>query len=335
MPNMTATQITKAIVKATGSIFGEAEQRTYQNSLLGRLIANEPALFRNLSILKQSDEQPTKAQLFTRNKVASGTAKSAAHSGAFLDTMEKDITYQKRTQTFGVSYKQAANNNFNVDEVIQQGIATAVKNLYEDITAVAVAYLDTYRTQVATDSVVAFDGIGFKFDNPASEADFIFDNIAAALRKNKYFPLFDVVGDQPNFKQFRRIAAQGSGNSTNLSYTIPGIDYVVEEQITNSASGQAYAWQKGMVALSTWNERLNRQGFGDPESNQGFFTTIQDPVFGLLHDVHVTRGVADTSASSGNTQDVVDQWEITTIFTLQHAFLSTANETPIFKFVQG
>ena len=338
MANLTATQLLKAIVKAQNSIFGEAEMRTYQHSLLGRLIANENQVFTNLNALKQSDEQPTKAILFNRVYTASGTAKTAAHSGAFGDSFEKDIAYIKRVQPFAVSYKQAANNQFTYEEILSSQMRNAIMNLYEDISAYAVSWLDTNKSQVGTDSIIPFVETGapapFEFQNPAASKDRFFDYLKAAMRKNKYIPTYDVVGDQTNAAEFRRIAAQGSGNATNLSYTIPGLDYIEEEQIANTANGIAYAWQKGMVGMTSWNERLNRQGFGDPGDNQGFFTTVQDPVFGLLHDLHIKRDISDTSASNGNPQDVVDQYELTTIFTIQGAFISNANETSIFKFAQ-
>jgi len=208
--------------------------------------------------------------------------------------------------------------------------------LYEDISSYAVSWLDTNRTQVGDDSLILFDEVtNFQFDNPAAEKDNFFENLKAAMRKNKYRPMYDVVGDQRNAAEFRRIGAQGSANATNLAYTIPGISYVEEEQIANSANGLAYAWAAGMVGMTSWNEPLNRRGLGSPDANEGMFTTMQDPVFNLLHDLHIQRSIADTSGSAGNVQDVVDEYELSTIFTVQGAFQSTANASPIFKFVQG
>lgn len=336
MANLTDTQLLKAIVKSQVGIMGEAEMRTYEHSLLGKLYAGESAVFRDLNRLKQSDEQPTKAILFNRNYVASGTAKSATHAGAFADSFEKDIAYVKRVQKFKVSYKQASNNQFGYDEILQHNIKNAIINLYEDKSAYATAWLDSNRSQIGIDSVIAFDEItNHQFDNPAGQVDSIFDNTKAAMRKNKYRPMYDMVGDQLIAKEYRRIAAQGSANATNLEYQMPGISFVEEEQLANSASGMLYAWQQGMVGMTTWNEEVNRRGLGSIGSNEGLFTTFKDPIFGNLHDLHIMRGVADTSASAGHVQDIVDEYELTSIFTIQGAFSSTALETPIFKVVQG
>ncbi len=333
---MTASQLLKAIVKSQNGIFGEAEMRTFEHSLTGLLLGNENEVFTGLNSLKMSDEQPTKAILFNRNSITSGTVKAAAHSAAaFADTFEKDIAYIKRVQKFKVSYKQADNNQFGYQEILNHNIKNALINLYEDISIYNVAFLDTNRTQVATDSLLIFDSVtDDQFEVLAGDVDNFFEYTKASMRKNKYRPMYDMVGDQKNAAEFRRIGAQGSANSTNLSYTIPGLNYVEEEQIANSTLGLAYVFQSGMVGMTTWNEPMNRRGFGEPGDNEGMFTTFQDPIFGMLHDLHIQRSIVDTSGSGGNVQDVVDEYELTTIFTTQAAFESTATATPIFKVAQ-
>ena len=337
MANLTATQLLKAITKAQNGIMGDAEMRTWEHSLLRMLLGNDNQVFQNLTAMKMSDEQPTKAILFNRVYTASGTAKVAAHAAAaFADSFEKDIAFLKRVQTFKVSYKQADNNQFSYEEILQHNIKNALINLYEDLSTYNTAWIDTNRSQVATDSIMLFDEVtNDQFDNTAGNKDRFFDYLKAAMRKNKYRPMYDVVGDQVNAAEFRSIAAQGSGNSTNLSYTIPGLNYIEEEQLTSSANGTCYAWKSGMVGMTTWNEPQNRRGLGDPGANEGMFTTFRDDIMGINHDLHIMRSIVDTSGSNGNVQDVVDEYELTTIFTTQGAFESTATATPIFKFVQG
>ena len=336
MANLTATQLLKAITKASGTIMSEAEMRAYQHSLVGKLIGNENEVFQNVNGLKQSLEQPTKAILFNRQSIASGTAKVAAHTGAAADSFEVDIAYIQRVQTFQISYKRIANNQFTYQEVLNNKLKQAVMNLYDDISTYAVGWLATNRSQLADDSLILFDEItNYQFDNVLADNDLLFDNMKAAFRTNKYNGMIDLVGDMRVGQDFRRLGAQGSGNSTNLAYQIPGIDFVEEPQIAIAASGTAYGWQKGLVGMTSWNEALNKQGFGTPDDNKGLFTTVQDPIFGLMHDVHIKSDIADTSGANGNPQDVVEEYEISTIFTIQGAFESTATQTPIYRFVQA
>lgn len=336
MANLTATQLLKAITKAQVGIMGDAEMRTWEHSLLHMLLGNQNNVFRNLNALKKSDEQPTKAILFNRNSIASGTAKVAAHAAAaFADTFEVDVAYLKRVQTFKVSYKQADNNQFAYGEILQHNIKNALINIYEDLSSYNTAWIDTNRSQVGTDSIMIFDETPDQFDNLSADNDRFFDYLKAALRKNKYRPVYDVVGDQVNAAEFRRLSAQGTANATNEQYQMPGLNYIEEEQLTASANGTCYAWKKGMVGMTTWNEPQNRRGLGDPGANEGMFTTFRDSIMGIQHDMHIMRSLVDTSGSGGNVQDVVDEYEMTTIFTTQGAFESTATATPIFKFVQG
>lgn len=337
MANLTATQLLKAITKSQNGIMGDAEMRTWEHSLLAMLLSNDNSVFQNLTALKQSDEQPTKAILFNRNSIASGTAKEAAHAAAgFADSFEKDVAFLKKVQKFKVSYKQADNNQFTYEEILQHNIKNALINIYEDLSSYNTAWIDTNRSQVGTNSIMAFDAVtNDQFDNLTADKDRFFDYLKAAMRKNKYRPMYDVVGDQVNAAEFRRLSAQGAANATNQVYQMPGLKYIEEEQLTASTNGTAYAWRSGMVGMTTWNEPQNRRGLGDPGANEGMFTTFRDSIMGIDHDVHVMRTIADTSGAGGHVQDVVDEYELTTIFTTQGAFESTANATPIFKFVQG
>ncbi len=333
MPNLTATQLIKAITKASGTIMSEAEMKAYQHSLVGKLISNENEVFQNVKSLKQSLEQPTKAILFNRQSIASGTAKVAAHTGTAADSFEVDIAYVQRVQTFQISYKRIANNQFSYQEVLNNKLKQAVMNLYDDISSYCISWLETNRSQLALDGLILFDEItNFQFDNPLAEKDLFFDNIKSVMRTNQYNGLVDLVGDSRVGREYRRQSAQGGANATNLAYQIPGFDFVEEPQIAIQPDGYAYGWQKGLVGMSSWNEEINRRGHGSPGDNEGFFTTVQDPVFGLLHDVHIKNDIADTSGANGNPQDVVEEYEITTIFTVQGAFESTANQTPIYRF---
>ena len=337
MPNLTDTQLLAAITKANQSIMGAAEFRDYEHSTLKKLLDAENDVFRNLNQLKQSLEQPTKVDLFKRVYTASGTAKSAAHAAAaFPDSFTKDVTYIQRSQTFKVSYKQADNNRFGYDEILQSEMKNKIMSMYLDLSTYVIAWLDANRSQVGVDSILLFDETtNDQFDNTAPNKEFLFEYIKSAMRKNKYNGIYDIVADQRMAALYRKLAANGVSNADNTAYQIPGIDLVEEPQLAISAGGTGYVWQKGLVGMTTWNERANVRGEGSIGNNEGLFTTMSDPILPMRHDVHVIRSVADTSASAGNVQDIVDEYELTVTFTVQGAFESTANATPIFKVVQA
>jgi hypothetical protein len=337
MANLTDTQLLAAITKASGTVMGSSEFRDYEHSTLKKLLSGESDVFTNLNQLKESIEQPTKVDLHKKVYTASGTTKAAAHAAAaFPDSFTKDVTYLKKVQTFKVSYKQAANNRLGYDGILQHEIKNKLQSLYLDLSTYGIDWLNTNRSQVGVDSLMLFDDVtNFQFDNVAGDKDYFFEYMKSAMIKNKFNGMIDVVGDQRIAARYRKLAANGISNADNTAYQLPGIDLVEEPQMISSAGGSAFAWQKGLVGMTTWNERVNREGAGAIGNSEGLFTTFVDPILGIAYDLHVKRGVADTSASAGNVQDIVDEYELSAIYTVQGAWESTALATPIFKIVQG
>jgi hypothetical protein len=62
------------------------------------------------------------------------------------------------------------------------------------------------------------------------------------------------------------------------------------------------------------------------------YGSIVNPVDGLSYAVHSYEERADATATNGYTQDVLTQYEISIDVALEHAPLSTANETPLQAF---
>lgn len=338
MANYTNTQILKAIAKANGD-WGATEMREGQNSTLQLYLANESNVFRNANALKASDKQPTEAIVLQRNYRASGTAKVAAHGAAgFEDSFVKPITYVRRTQTWKVSYKIAENNQFGYDEQMRHGMQNAVQNLRQDVNTYLIAQMAAKKSQVGLDSVIDFDAVtNYAFQNPLSEKDYAMQNFKAALLKNKYRGPYQFICDQTMYRDLTRAENQGGGNSTNLGFQFGNVTILQEEELaTPGAYGSyGYGMAAGQAGMTTWNEPINRRGEGEVGDNQGFFTTLVDPVLsGVTYDLHVKRGIADTSGTNGHEQDVVDEYEATIIFAEDHGYTSVTDESPIFALGQ-
>lgn len=337
MPNLTDTQLLAAIFAANRELKDATEFRDYGHSTTKILLDGEPLVFRNLNQMKQSDEQPTKVDINKKVYTASGSAKSASHAAAaFPDSFSKDITYSRLTQTFKVSYKQADNNRLSYDEILAYEMKNKLQSLYLDWSTANIAWLNTNRSQIGVDSLMTFDEItNFQYDNALADRDYVFEYIKSAMRANKYSGMVDIVGDQRLAALYRKLAANGRTNANNTEYQLPNTMLVEEPQIAIGATSVGYAWERGTVGMTTWNEPLNRRGSGSVGANEGLFTTMVDPVFGVRLDLHVKRGIADTSGSAGNVQDIVDEYEMALTYATEGAWLSTANETSIFKIVQA
>lgn len=335
MPNLTATNLLKAISKAEAS-FGEAETRQGSNATLSLLMRNEPLVFRNANALKQSISQPSTAIYQTRQNTASGTAKEHNHTGAIGDSAEQPITYVIRQQKFAVSYKLAENNQYGYQEQLNHNLSEKMRLIRKDLNAYGLAQLAANKAATATNSIISFNAINDAFENPAAQAEELGFNINAALLKNDYTTPIDIVADQLLFKSLSKAAAQGSANSVNQVWQFPGLSMVQEETLVDGTygNGYLYAFSQGYAGMTSWNEPINRTSapeFQKVEGNVGLFTTVSDPLIpGLSYDLHVVNKLANTSGSNGNTQDVVDEYEISAIVAFGNAYVSATDESPIF-----
>lgn len=338
MANLTNTQLLAAIQKASNDLIDRGEFRDFEHTSTKALLDGENSVFRNLNALKQSDLQPTTVDLNKRVYTASGAAKSAAHAAAaFPDSFTKSITYLRLTQTFKVSYKQADMNRLSYADILQHELKNKLISLYTDLSTNNLAWLNTNRSQVASNGLMAFDGVNFNYDNVLAEKDYFFEHIKSTQVLNKYNGMNSVmVGDQRASALYRKLAANGTMNADNTAYQIPGISVVEEPQLALTANeGVGFVWEKGLVGMTTWNEPLNRRGSGDVGNNEGLFTTMVDPAFGVNLDLHVVRGIANTSGAGGNVQDMVDEYEIALTYALEGSWTDVANESHIFKISQA
>lgn len=338
MANLTDTQLLAAIQKASDSLIDAGEFRDYEHTAMKTLLDGEQDVFRNLNALKQADSQPTTVDLNKRVYTASGTAKSASHAAAaFPDSFTKSITYLRKTQTFKVSYKQADMNRLDYDDILRHEMKNKLISLYTDMSTDIVAWLNTNRSQVGTDGLMTFDEVtNDQYDNVLANKDFFFEYIKSTQALNKYNKMNTcIIADQRLASEYRKIAANGRTNADNTEYQLPGITLVEEPQLAIGADSVGFGFEKGLVGMTTWNELANRRGNGSVGNNEGLFTTMVDPAFGFLLDTHVMRSVGDTSASGGNVQDIVDEYEIALTYALEGSWLSAATETHIFKYVQA
>jgi hypothetical protein len=337
MANLTDTQKLAAIVTASNSLKNSTEFRDYEHSAVKVLLDGEQDLFRDLNRMKTADSQATKVALNKKVYTASGTAKSATHAAAaFADSFMKDITYTRLTQTFKISYKQADMNILDYGSILEYELKNKLQSLYADLSAAQIAWLNTNRSQVGDDGLMVFDGAGFQYDNVLADKDVAFDYIKATQRLNKYNGSNTVgVVDQRMAAHYRKMASNGRTNADNTEFQLPGVSIAEEPQMAIGADSTGFFWEKGLVGMTTWNEAINRRGEGSFDSNSGLFSTMREPVFGMLLDLHAINSVADTSGAAGNVQDKVDEYEISLTYATEGSWESTANASHIFKVVQA
>lgn len=346
MPNLTATEITKAIAKTKGK-FSEPEFREGAQATARLMFANESTVFKNVKTLKASVLQPTEAILMARKSQAIGANKEANHTAAeFEDSFVQPITYLQAQRKFKVSYKLAENNLFGYQDQMDAGILNAFMDIRGAINTYGIAQLAAGKNQVAVSApLMAWDGVAFDYTNLAINVEKMASYLKSVMRFNNYLgQVIQIVGGQRLVADLLHYSKQAAGNSENFAYQFENLEVVeeagIDETAIGSANGYGYAFGRGYVGMTSWNEGKNKNpdGLNDPDGTSGYFTTIPDPIIpGLLYDVHVKRKLADTDLGGGKVfyQDTVDEFEVTAFYAFGQAQMSTANQSPSFAISQA
>lgn len=338
MADYKETEVLKAITKATGN-FSDAEKRELQRSALSIFRANEPKVFADAKTMKEAASQPTEANLFQRDYKPSGGEEniSTKHEDRDLGgTFKKQIVYKAIEQQFWISHKMTDRNQYSYQEILDNKLENALLNFYRDENQLIVDWLSLNKSQVKKgDSLMNWNATNFTYENNSKEKEYFGLNMQAVMRSNGYKGAYDVISDQILFADLQKAGFNGSQNAKNTAAQLNGINPVEEITLSNNAyAGFGYGFAKGMVGMSSWIPRMNREGKGGIGENGGLYATMIDPIYGEQLAVHVYREGADTQGVGGERQDIVDYYQIFRYNTIGSAFLSTENETPVFAFGQ-
>ena len=313
----------QAIVTAK---YQEPEQRRQNPTILGLALKNQDISIPNAAELRVSPLRPVDVNYFANVAPGSAVAKSVAHTGTRGDSAMINVVYVQYVETFGIEQKIAQNSIFKYQEIFNNRLEMAWKNLRSRHDNGALAYLTANRCQLSAgvmNPLIASANPGVWNDaNYALEIDQASKPLAYQRAKSLMLarflngPEYDVVADLQLAQLFMFQMEQGSGNFQNLGYQFDNAGITVTQKQIDSAypNGSFMIMPKGMLAGLCWNEALNRQGFGEALSSVGYFGTAVDPLgSGAIADVSMYTARTDSSANTlgGSSQDVVNQCELT------------------------
>lgn len=302
-------------------------------NVLGVFMKNTNLAMPNIGDLRTKEERPEKAYFANRTKRSNTASRTHDHTGAVGDSTEVALSYATYGDTFSTSLKRSDNNIMSDAQLLANELENAFKNIYENIDAAALAFLGTNKTGV---NVATKNGV---FDNTNDTFEIANANIArfiqhanSMLRQNYYTGGSDLILDPVLYLEAMHYLNQGAGNSVNTSYqAVDSIWEAITLNDVNYADGAGYIIPEGTVGMVDWVPTQNRQGLGDFDSYNGGFGTIVDPISGLTLAVHSYSQRSDTSATGGDTQDVTQEWELSTDISFNKSPLTVANETTIFE----
>ncbi|TDQ27633.1 hypothetical protein [Tenacibaculum caenipelagi] len=314
--------------------FAAPEKRLKSAGVFGAFRKNTNLSLPNIGELRTKEERPEKGYFFNRSKRSTTNSRTHNHTGAVGDSSEVAFNWQTFTDNAQTSLKRADNNIFEEAQILANEFENMFKNIHEDADAASQAFLATNKSLVNTATKNGgWNDTNKVFEITAANKDRFFQYGKSMLRQNHYKGMADVILDPILYAQAEYLASQGQSNATNFGFQFGGLNHfeAVDLADANYGNGISFFIPEATIGVVDWIPKQNRQGKGDYESALGGYGSIVDPFTGLTYAVHAYADRADTSASGGDTQDVVINWELSVDLSFNKAELSTANESTIFE----
>jgi len=314
--------------------YASPEKRLKTAGVIGAFLKNTDLAIPNVGTLRTKEERAEKGYFFNRSKRATTSSRTHNHVGTIGDSTQVAFSWETFVDKSQTSLKRSDNNVFADALILANEFDNMFKNIHESVDSSALAYLATNKTliNVATKNG-SFSGANKVFEILAASKERFFQYGKSMLKQNYYKGLSDVILDPILYAQAEFLAQQGQSNSTNSGFQFSGMNMfeAIGLEDANYANGIGYFIPEGSIGAVDWIPTQNRQGVGDYDSVLGGYGSIIDPYTGLTFAVHGYSDRADTSASGGDTQDVVTNWELSVDMSFNNSPLTTATETTIFE----
>ena len=301
------------------------EQRRKMPTVFELAIKNQEYSIPNAQDLRKSPLRPVEITYLTNVVPGAATAKAYNHTGTYGDSGIVQLVYVTHVETMGIPRKIADNSILQYQQIFNNLYEQKWKNLRTRHDSSALAFLFANRVQLAA-SVInpqlaaanpgTWNDINFALEISQAEKSLFLQRIKGAMAARYFTGELDIVADLQQAQWFEYIQNQGPGNYANVAFQASGLNFNVTQDIIDSAYplGSVLALPKAAFSGLVWNEALNKRGVdGGDTSSIGMLGTIADPLgSGAIADISMYTQRADTSASatSGSTQDIVDQWEL-------------------------
>lgn len=324
--------------------YGDPELRRKTRPIIQLALRNRDYAIDNVDELRKRESRPVEVHYKLKKAPGSATAKTTRHTGNFGDSSKVTLSWSQIVETFHFSRKRMQSKVISDQEAFQHEVDQAIQNIHDRLETAATAYLYSQRCQllaaaIETNSQGTWSDTLLALGIADADKDFVLQSAKTFMWGRHYRGQFDFITDLVMFSKLERaFMTNGTANAINLGWQQNGFGTIVPTTDTISATpvkGQGLLLPQGMFAAFNWNDQLNKEGHGRADDYVGMFTTMPDP-YGLnfRYDVSVWSDRADTSASGGHVQDVVDQYEITATFGWALPPLSLASDSVVHHIYQ-
>jgi len=317
--------------------FANSELRYREPATFKAFVANSEVMMPSHKLLRTREDRTVEAYFANRSSRSLGSARSHNHSGNTGSSGVLTPSWVTKTDKFGITLKQGDNNFMDHAMQLQSEFQNVIANMAEGLESAAVAHLFANRSQVnGVTAEGSFDGVNYAFEvTESTNGNRFLQIIRSTMDILKYAGGITIFCDTIAYNKFSYLAAQGQGNSVNYSFQFQNVTFVHSIDLNTDASGLSYtkgfciAVPNGTIGCLDWIPLQNRQGI---ETKLQSYGSMINPVDGLLYAVHGYETALDGTSTGGYTQDEKSQIEVSIDIALEHAPLSTANETTLQAF---
>lgn len=332
----TVSDLATAQAKLTAN-FASPEMRSDDNATYKAYLTNSEIMFPGYKELKTSDSRSINAYFKNRSVRTLGSSREHDHSGTQGTSGILAPSWTSYVDDFAISLKQGDTNVFNHAEQLQSEVDNIYLNFNTGLEDAAVDHLFANRSGVNGVIVEgSFNGTNDAFEvTDATNGDRFVQIIKSVMKELKYKAGVTYFCDTVSFNKFEKDAAQGAGNSTNLSFQFGGIKYVHSIGLNAKAASLSYskgfviAVPDGTIAALPWIPVQNRSGV---VTSVDTFTSAISPFDGQSYAVHMYETRVDGVATGGQKQDVMSEFEFSVDVAFENAPLSNAGESTLQAF---
>lgn len=336
--------------------YNAAELRELQNPILRNALGYADLLAGTKTVqdIKESDKRAVDTYYLKKMAATNGTARAFAPTGVQADSGQVALSWVTFQETLGQYMQVGADNVFDDPTILDHQIMEKQRILRERIGTYIVQQLHNNRTQTAysatlgaggTDATknMSWNGTNFAFENSASSASTLFQNMANVMDQNKYYGMFDVIADPTAYTKAQYLMAQGESNAQNLSFQFKRFnpEGIMQHSVLGTTVAENYPFGCGIClpyasfSCIPWIPALNRKGWGDYNEYNGGFGVVPDGSgLPLIYAVRGWTQKVDGSSNGSVVQTVQVQLELSVDIAFNTAPISTSGETPVYEFGQ-
>jgi len=292
-----------------------------------------------LEDIRQSQNQTAQAMYMKSKSFTVGSARSCTPSGETSGSGIVSLSWDTLSDAAEFPYEVFGNNEVTLMKAMANDFYNMEVSILDSLETAIIAYCEANKTGVnalsgLTNAQNTWIGGGVDTVQVANANINRFYNLARAdMKSNNYKGEIMEIHDVQWTAEQAYYQAQGDANSANTAFQFFNFDSHYSNAITPSGYNNhiMYLIPTGGSALLDWTRPLNRES--RPMENGERWTTYDSLFFpGLRYHLFEKTGCDDSTASGGSTQDKVTTMELSLDYSLVKAPLSTANETPIFKY---